>query len=369
MSLPSIRLLREVLQGQLALPSLSLRDWDLLIRQGRSADVLGHVAAICEASVGFAGIPAQPRLHLESASNLAKRQLQELAWEVEQIRLALESDGVALVLLKGAAYAMGGMASARGRLVSDVDILVPHKDVARVESALMRRGWVSAATSAYDQRYYRQWMHEIPPMTHFKRGTVIDVHHAILPLTARTHPSTERLLQSARPLTGDVRIQVLAPVDMVLHSACHLFHEGELGQGLRGLVDIDRLLGEFGKAGGFWERLVPRATELELSRPLFYGLRYAAMLLGTAVPAAVTRALTVAPGGRRDGWMLQFMDWLFLRALRPPHATCSDRWTPLARWLLYIRGHWLRMPPHLLLVHLGRKWLMSMKSSRKADTK
>lgn len=26
-----------------------------------------------------------------------------------------------------------------------------------------------------------------------------------------------------------------------------------------------------------------------------------------------------------------------------------------ALWLLYVRAHWLRMPPHLLTVHLTRK--------------
>jgi hypothetical protein len=51
----------------------------------------------------------------------------------------------------------------------------------------------------------------------------------------------------------------------------------------------------------------------------------------------------------------KLMDALYLRALRPAHHLADDRFTPLARWLLYVRGHWLRMPPHLLAWHLGRK--------------
>jgi len=50
---------------------------------------------------------------------------------------------------------------------------------------LMLEGWVSGHRSAYDQRYYRKWMHEIPPMTHIRRQTVLDLHHNILPETAR----------------------------------------------------------------------------------------------------------------------------------------------------------------------------------------
>ena len=39
--------------------------------------------------------------------------------------------------------------------------------------------------SAYDQRYYREWMHELPPLLHVRRQTALDVHHAIAPETAR----------------------------------------------------------------------------------------------------------------------------------------------------------------------------------------
>ena len=361
MTLPSISLLRNVLRNPEAIASLTLTEWDLLIRQGRAADLLGRIAADCDTGSGFADIPVQPRWHIESASNLAKRQLRELEWEVEQIRVALSSSGFSLVLLKGAAYAMSGIAVAKGRLVSDVDIIVRREDLAGVESALMRRGWVSAAKSEYDQRYYRTWMHEIPPMKHFQRGTVIDVHHAILPLTAKFRPSPEKLLAAAQPLAHDARIKVLAPIDMLLHSATHLFHEGELEKGLRGLVDIDSLLAEFGGQEQFWTALVPRAVELELSRPLFYALRYASIMLGTAVPVSVSRSLADTSGGRQSGFMLLLMDSLFLRALRPPHVSAADRFTPVARWLLYMRGHWLRMPPWLLIRHLVRKLVVPVK--------
>jgi hypothetical protein len=49
------------------------------------------------------------------------------------------------------------------------------------------------------------------------------------------------------------------------------------------------------------------------------------------------------------------MDALLGRALRPPHPSCADRLTPLALFLLYIRGHYLRMPLGLLMPHLFRK--------------
>ncbi|RXL80730.1 hypothetical protein EO238_31730, partial [Citrobacter sp. AAK_AS5] len=81
-----------------------------------------------------------------------------------------------IVVLKGAAYAMARLPVADGRIFGDVDILVPHETLADVESALMLAGWASIHRDPYDQRYYRMWMHEIPPMRHLHRGTVIDVH-------------------------------------------------------------------------------------------------------------------------------------------------------------------------------------------------
>lgn len=362
MALPSIDLLVRALIDPQAILRLSQADWDLIVRQARKADLLARLAAICSMHGITERIPSQPRMHIRSAGLLAARQQQELHWEVEQIEEALAPLGVPVVLLKGAAYIMSGLAAARGRLVSDIDILVPYDALVAVESALMKKGWHSAAKSAYDQRYYRTWMHELPPMRHLHRGTVLDVHHAILPRTARYHPDSKKLMSAARPLQAGGNISVLSHEDMLLHSAAHLFHEGELHHGLRDLVDIDSLLRQFGEEARFWTRLVPRALELELTRPLFYALRYARALLGTPVPEQVVQELRATPGGRLPAPMLAYMDALYLRALRPDHATASDRFSAFARWQLYVRGHWLRMPPWLLLRHLLHKALSSPKA-------
>jgi len=361
MTLPTIDLLLSGLSGGGMGRALTMTEWDILVRQCRAADLLGRVAAAWKDQGKFDEIPIQPRMHFASASNLANRQFRELRWETEQIRDALTVGNFPVVLLKGAAYAMAGLNAAKGRMVSDIDILVSREHLGGVESALMKRGWVSSARSGYDERYYRTWMHELPPMTHFKRGTVIDVHHAILPLTAKYHPSTKDILQATVSVPHHAGLMMLSPVDMVLHSASHLFHEGEFEQGLRGLLDIDQLLAEFGNHFGFWDALVPRAIDLQLSKPLFYALRYSTLLLGTKIPASVTSVLSgsQSPSLTRAG--LFAMDALFLRALRPAHPSTSDRWTGIARWLLFVRSHWMRMPPSLLAIHLSRKaWMRAI---------
>ena len=335
-----------------ALATLRPAEWDLLVRQARRANLLGRLALLFK-DRGLADMvhPAA-RPHFDSGAAMARRQDIAIRWEVQCIREALDRAGVPLVLLKGAAYVMSSMPVARGRVFSDVDIIVPKPALPEVESALMIHGWRSSHHSAYDQRYYRTWMHEIPPMQHVRRGTVIDVHHAILPGTARIKADSDAMVAAAVPAPGQDRVFTFAPADMVLHSATHLFHEGEFDNGLRDLADLDGLLRHFGREPSFWTSLVPRARALGLARPLYYALRYAGSLLDTPVPAAV---IAEARAGEPPGALRPLLDFCYARALRPAHASCADGWTPLAKKLLYVRSHWLRMPFPLLAVHLARK--------------
>jgi hypothetical protein len=364
MTLPRIDTLVAALKQPSSLGELGNSGWDLLIRQARQADVLARIGSGALAAGQWESLPHAPRRHLGSAMALAGRQHTELRHEVVEIARALEPLDLPVVLLKGAAYTMAGLDASRGRMVSDVDILVPRKRLAEVESALMMGGWVSMNRDAYDQRYYRTWMHELPPLKHMKRGTVLDVHHAIMPLTARLKPDSGQLLQCARPVGSDARIQVLCPTDMVLHSAAHLFHEGDLEMGLRGLVDLEALLREFSQDAAFWPELLQRARTFQLEWPLHQALRYVGMLLGAPAPSHVTQPLQESPDVRIAPWRQGVMDALFLRALRPAHASASDMWTPVARFVLYLRGHWLRMPPAMLVRHLLRKLVASVKADR-----
>ncbi len=256
-----------------------------------------------------------------------------------------------VLLLKGAAYAAADLPPARGRLFSDIDCLVPKAQVDMAEAALMLGGWVTSGHDAYDQRYYRQWMHELPPMTHIRRRTVLDLHHNILPETARIQTRPDLIIERARALPEFPRFSIPDPVDLVLHSATHLFHEGEWRHGLRDLVDIDAMLADFGCKPDFWEMLVERANQLNLGRPLFYGLRYCQRLLGTAVPPGLTDRCVEQPSSGAAA----VMDALFLAAFATAHVSCRTALSNSAELALYVRSHWLRMPMHLLLPHLARK--------------
>jgi hypothetical protein len=142
---------------------------------------------------------------------------------------------------------------------------------------------------------------------------------------------------------------------MVIHSATHLFHEGEFHHGLRDLWDLDRMLRDFPDRDPlFWDGLVARARELDLLGSLFHGLTYSQQIFATPVPPCVMKQASSWSRALRK----PAMDFLFLRAFRPDQPECKLPFTSLALYVLYIRSHYLRMPLYLLLPHLAKKaWM------------
>lgn len=343
-----------VLREPVRATSLDAAQWSSLLATARACNLIGAVADKVQAlAEGLAvAVPPSAARHLSGALQLAARQRLSVQWEAHCLQRALGSLGVPVVLLKGAAYVMASGSMGRGRMFGDIDVLVPRDALGDVESALMLDGWVSAKTDAYDQRYYRQWMHEIPPMTHIRRGTVIDVHHTILPLTARNAPDPALIIARAAPVPGLPALRVPAPEDLLIHSVTHLVHEGELHNGLRDLHDIDGMLRDFGSEATFWGRLVTNAQGNDLAGPLLLGLRLAQFVFGTPVPEATLATLGAAAAGR---WQRGWLPTVYGQALRPPTRADAGAGAAAARSIIYIRSHALRMPLPMLLRHLSIK--------------
>jgi hypothetical protein len=326
-------------------------EWDVLIPQARNSFLLATLYRLLEDRDLLDKIPLPPRNHLFSGVVTHDRQILSLDYEVKWLLRAVEGLEVPLVLLKGGAYIQAQLPAAGGRLISDIDLLVPESRINAVEAAFNEAGWLGGHTDSYDERYYRQWMHEIPPLSHIDRGSTLDVHHTIIPPTANPNTDASKLFAAARQLRPG--LLVLAPMDMVIHSATHLFHEGDFNHGFRDVLDLDRLLRHFAETEpGFWDELVPRAIELDLLKSLFYGLRYSHKIFGTPIPQKV---LAASYAGVPVKALVPLMDFLFMRALAPDHFTCARAFDGAARFCLYVRSHYLRMPMNLLIVHLARK--------------
>jgi hypothetical protein len=326
--------------------------WEMLVRQARKANLLPALAVRLRRQSTVAA-PAAAQAHFDAAAVLAAAQRAEVLRELGHIRRALAPLGVEPVLLKGAAYVAAGLPPSEGRLFNDIDLMVPKALLPQAEAQLMLHGWATTHHSAYDQRYYREWMHELPPLRHIHRQSVIDLHHAILPQTARLQADPAKLFASAVAAPHCPGFRVLAEVDLVLHTSSHFTHNDDATQLLRDLTDIDLLLRNFTLRAEFWSELLSRAVDLNLERPLHYVLRQSQSLLGTPVPATVLQRASRQGGpGPLVG---RVMDRLWTRALLASHSSMRDWTTPIALGALYVRAHWLRMPPLLLTRHLAIK--------------
>lgn len=331
----------------LADPSYALRlsapQWTALLTLAHGERLSGALAYRLD---GLA-IPETAQRVLDRARRSAGAGRREALWEVEMARRALASLDVPVVLLKGSAFAAAGLDAGQGRQIGDLDILVPRADLDAVETALLAAGWDWLKPDPYDDHYYRTWMHELPPLAHVERGRLIDVHHTILPPTARITPDADALIANAVRL--DNGLYILSPEDMIIHGVVHLLADGDLAGGLRNLWDIDRLVREYAEVDGFWQRLVERSRLHGTTRHLSRALRLCHHLFATPVDA------WLAWHGRRG-------DVFYVGRLLARSGDGRET-RSLLRRAFYIRSHWLRMPPLMLARHLFTKWRKSARSA------
>jgi hypothetical protein len=161
-------------------------------------------------------------------------------------------------------------------------------------------------------------------------------------------PDAQALFESSVPIPGSP-FRALSPADQVLHASAHLFQDSDCTGRLRDLVDIDALLREHGAGASFWTALLAAATRHHLGRSLWYAARYCSGWLDTPVPSEVAsevQAFAPIAASRAA------MDRLVSEALPPISPDAGPgRSARLARFLLFARSMWLRMPPWLLAYH------------------
>ncbi len=319
--------------------------WTGLISIARAESLIGSLAH----QLKNVAVPDRVRAVLQDAAeahDLARRQA---LWEADCARRALADYPGKIVLMKGTAYVAADLAAGVGRSIGDLDIMVLREDLPVVEAALLDAGWEWVKQDAYDDQYYRDHMHELPPLIHRERDRMIDVHHTILPLTAGPTPDATAILDSAVRL--DNGLYIMAPADMVLHSIAHLFADGDLAGGLRNLWDINLLLRHFSETDEkFWIELDICAQTHGLSKELARAMRLAARLYAT-------------PVCENHVDQTKFADHLYIRRLLARDGYGRET-RKLTRFAFYVRSHWLRMPPMMLARHLWTKWRKGGKSAK-----
>lgn len=350
------RLVLHALLHPEVLTSMNIADLELLIRLVRRVKLLSHLAAELKRLGLMEKIPVRAANLLNSDYIQTKKLHQQTHWELNRVQWALKGKSVQLIALKGVAYALAQLPEAAGRYYVDLDLIVPKQDLLAVESMLKEKGWFNHQLSEYDEHYYRQWSHEIPPLVHYERQVEVDMHHTIAPVTSGLKVDSQSLIDTAVSV-ADSLIKVLSPVDMVLHCAVNLFQNNELENDLRDLLDLHHLLRYFSqREEHFWEALIKRANQFQLGYALYYGLHFSRRIFKTPMPASILSELNDKPGQIK----LWIMDQLVPLALFPLHPDQPSRWAQFACFVLYLRSHLIRMPLRILIPHLAYKSLLSV---------
>lgn len=323
---------------------LSIEDFSLLLAEARACGLLGRLAHALQKAPHADLLPAHAAEQLSAATIYSNGFRQDVWRELGHIEQALSTLNTPVILLKGASYILLDLPSADGRIFSDIDILVNKTHIAAAEAALMLGGWSTGKLDAYDQRYYRQWSHEIPPMTHLHRGTTIDLHHSLAMPTCRIRVDSARMIADAVAVGENGFWWRLKDEDMVLHAASHLLLNAEFDRGLRDIWDIDLLYRHFTSiSADYPERLLSRAREVGLESILNQALGLASKFFKTPLP----------------GYFQPDNASMFSRLLACATSTRHPETRPggqkIADLALMLREMYLRLPGNLLAVHLRHK--------------
>ncbi|QJR03616.1 nucleotidyltransferase family protein [Sphingobium yanoikuyae] len=321
----SAALLVGALRDPATTAGLDAAGWNSLIAMARAERLIGTLAFRLEGQA----VPDAVRPILADAKEDAAREAQQAVWEADRARAALAPIGLPVILLKGTAYAAAGLPAGWGRFIGDLDILVPRDRIDAAADALIAAGWEWVKEDPYDDAYYRRWMHELPPMIHTERDRMIDVHHTVLPLTARPTPDAAAMMADAVLITDG--LYMLSAEDRVCHAVAHLLADGDLQGGLRNLWDIHCLLADVDP-----EALKVRAARHGITPHVRQAQRLAAAIYGTGGRLTLWDRLVRARLLARNGWGQETRKALV--------------------FAFFVRSHWLRMPPLMLARHLLTKW-------------
>ncbi len=225
--------------------------------------------------------------------------ISRFVWTRTQITLAgarpllaaLHQAGVKLLVLKGGARVAQSPSAASGRLLRDVDLLVPRGQWAQALEIADRLGWLPAPDAPFQGRLGPTTIRQAFPEHHgigYRRGEgEVDLHHSAL-LMCREPGADDALWQRARPATLQaLPMLVPSPADELLHGLCHgaLYSREPIADWA---LDAAALI----RGGIDWTVFEAEAAARSVEPYVLSGLLLLAERIGLPVPPPLLKRLT-----------------------------------------------------------------------------
>lgn len=334
---------------------LSLQQWQDAVFILREAKVLGSLYHAAIRNNCFDSYPKAVQRHIYSAHVYAKRQATQIGYEAKELQKLFEQVDVTAIFLKGAGYTLRHSVNGFGRVCSDLDVLVTKQDLTKAETHLKSNRWRSEELSDYDEKYYREWAHEVPPMFQINRATVLDMHHNIYPPISGRAPSVEQFFDSREQTESGCF--VLDPACTILHSAVHMFTNEDSSSWMRDLLDIILLLEEFGDEDT-WQKLMKLALDINFAAELAFCIAAVKYYSNLELPNAADEFISDQKFNFLQTWL---METVFINAIVPEHDSVNKFKNRLAKQVVYFRGHWIKMPVPILIKHFAIKSFLAIR--------
>ena len=322
---------------------LSASDWEILLWILDTARLEAWLFAQIKQHSTSCILPPTVVSRLTSATIYAERQQQQVRFECQTIASLLAEKQIEPLFLKGAAYVISSQFYSAGRVCSDIDALVQHNDLETSERHLKMNMWLSQEVDDYDDKYYREYAHEIPPMMQSERGTVLDLHHNLfLPVSGRAPNISQFWALRTRNENG---LSTLKPAAALVHSMIHLLMNEEVTYGLRDCLDMQSII-DTHNSESFWLEVSTLVVDNDFTHEYQLLLLLLDSLFGRETVKQQILAQQITADTKTRFWL-----WCYRKAVMPDHPQLCNPYAGVARAAVYCRGHSQKMPLATLLKH------------------
>lgn len=263
-------------------------DWERLLRSARRHGLTPllyrQVSGLAQGAVSEVVSEKLRRAHQENA----RRNL-FLTGELLRIAGLLKAAGIPAIPLKGPVLAASLYGDLALREFSDLDILIPPREVSRAEGLLLSRGYRLPLGLTGAQRAASRWFENHHPLAHQESGCVIELHWDLMPRSFHVPFDQKGFWNRAESFSlGGTELRTLSAEDTLLFLCVH--GSKHLWERLGWVCDVAQLVRVRQQIR--WDLVIRSAKETGAKRMLFLGLFLANDLLGARLPERVFREVT-----------------------------------------------------------------------------
>jgi len=273
------------------LAQLPLEQWQALAAMANHQQVAPLLYYHCKQRQAEIALPPAIQAALAARYfHTAGRNL--LLWqELCTILAECHQQGIAVLVLKGAALLGTVYPHKALRQMADLDLLLPEGAVGAVVDLLLARGYRAKSQLGTEILDHFTILHHLPPFIHPESNLCVELHLTVAPPNRFYSMDVAELWAAAQPLpsAGEAAL-TLAPEDLLLYTCMHATYRHLFELGARFLCDVDAIVRHY-QSELDWERLVARAKAWQWHNGVFLGLYLAQQLLDTPIPPATLQAL------------------------------------------------------------------------------